>query len=91
MVELLPGIHHVCIYYIAPAHEKSIGCSEISFKAESGHMYIAEPINGNTIDALGRVQNTWHPIIKDITNEHSIRKQKIEKYIAKNKHRIKDF
>jgi hypothetical protein len=59
--ELLPGQHHVCVYYLT-GQQHSVGCVDVSLNAQAGHTYY---IYGNFPAGTRR----WDPVVVDFARE----------------------
>ncbi len=78
-IELLPGKYNVCVTYFrndGSYKYSSNGCVLVSFNALPGHIYETDAV----LTGLN-----WTPVIADVTNEQSPRKQEIVEYIRKHR------
>jgi hypothetical protein len=85
VIELLPGKYEICAGYydtIGSTIYYSTECVKVGLNAEAGKTYIISPV----ID-FDKGKWTWHPIITDISEEQSTRKEWIDNYINKQKMR----
>lgn len=76
MIELLPGTYDLCLTFnVGPADQ----CEHHSFEAKAGHTYLTDAVINKDM------KKGYLLLIRDVIDEKSIRKQKIDDYVRQHR------